>query len=63
MYVIFRNGDEFYGSTNANCSKYDRGIYIEKRTGKSYAVKLGNNGFKRIKEVDLNLIITEAGLR
>jgi len=63
MYVSFRNGDEFYGSTNANCTKYDRGIYIEKRTGKSFAVKLGERGFKRIKEVDLNSIIAEAGLQ
>ena len=38
-------------------------LSIEKKTVKTYEVKLGNNGLKHITEVDLNLIITEAELR
>ena len=63
IYVKFPNGDQFYGATTADCGRYDRGIYISKKTGKAHAVKSGKNGFTFIKEVNVSKILRERNLQ
>ena len=61
--IYFQNKDfSFWGSTNATCQKYDYGIMIENSSGKAYAVKSGDSGFIKLKEVDLNQIMKEHSL-
>ena len=61
--IFFQNKDfSFWGSTNATCQKYDYGIMIENSSGKAYAVKSGDSGFIKLKEVDLNQIMKEHSL-
>lgn len=63
-YVKFPNGDQFYGSTNATCSRYNKGVMIIKKTGKAYAVKTKSEkgGFNIIKEIDIGAVLRENGL-
>ena len=51
----------FYGTTNATCSNYERGVFIDKKTGEAFAVttRPGENEFHKIKKVDIDSILRE----
>tara|TARA_B100000686_G_C16761346_1_gene958894 strand:- start:28 stop:1656 length:1629 start_codon:yes stop_codon:yes gene_type:complete len=53
----------FIGKTNSDCSIYQSGIQIFKRSGEAYAVVHRKGKFKRIKRVELLAIVRESGLR
>ena len=54
--------EKFWGSTTANCKQLDRGIIIDKATGKAFAVKNNNGQLHKLREVDIGKIMRENSL-
>ena len=62
--IYFENsGIRFWGTTSADCGVFEKGIMVEKDSGKAFAVKAGERDFIKLKEVNMADIMREHSLQ
>lgn len=62
--IYFENSNiKFWGTTSADCKVYEKGIMVEKASGKAFAVKAGKSDFIKLKEVNMADIMREHALQ